>query len=65
MTAAEIAAADHEDIRAEQARLDEEDLQEVERAEYYDDPPPLPAVEPAPAARGFFARTRAFLRVRV
>jgi len=65
MTAAEIAAAGREDVRVELARLNAADLHDLERAEYYDDSLPLRAVEPAPAARGFLGRTRAFLRVAV
>jgi hypothetical protein len=56
MTAAEIAAADREDIRAEQAKLDEEDLQELERAEYYHDSRPDAAADRAPVAREFLGR---------
>ena len=56
LTAGEIAAADREDGRVEQAKLDEADLRQLERAEYYDDPMPLPAGDPTPRARGFLGR---------
>jgi hypothetical protein len=56
LTTAEIAAADREDIRAEQAKLDEEDLQEFERAEYYHDSRPDAAANRTPVAREFLGR---------
>ena len=56
LTAAEIAAAGREDVRVEQAKLDEADLQELERAEYYDDPLPLPAGGRLRGDRGFLGR---------
>lgn len=64
LTAAEITAAGREEVRVEQAQLDEADLRELERAEYYDDPQPRPVAEPAPAPMGFPARLRAILRLK-
>jgi hypothetical protein len=64
LTAAEIVAASHEDVRVEQAKLDAAELRALERAEYYADCPPdrLPATAPRRAAddRGFVGRLRHF-----
>jgi hypothetical protein len=62
LTAAEIAAAGREDVRVEQAKLDEADLQELERAEYYDHPLPRIATGRVRADRGFFGRLLDLLR---
>jgi hypothetical protein len=43
LLAGEAAAASHNDAAAEQAVLDEADLQELEHTEYYPDEPPAPA----------------------
>ena len=40
---ADVDAAKANDVRDEQAALNEADLQELERAEYYPDEPPAPA----------------------
>ena len=62
LTSAEIAAAGREDVRVEQAKLDEADLQELERAAYYDDPLPLPAGRRLRGDRGFLGHLRDLLR---
>lgn len=62
LTADDIAAADREDVRVEQAKLDEAELQELEHAEYYSEPAaPSTDVAPAPASPGIIGRIRALL----
>jgi hypothetical protein len=65
LTADDIAAADREDVRVEQAKLDEAELQELEHAEYYDEPTAAPttSVVPSPASPGIIDRLRALLRM--
>jgi hypothetical protein len=62
LTAADIAAAGREDVRVEQAKLDEADLHELERAEYYGEPVPVPGVDRTRDGRGFLGRLRELLR---
>ena len=61
LTAAEIAAAGREDVRVEQAKLDEADLHELERAEYYGDPAPVQEADLAAGSHGFLGRLRDLL----
>ncbi len=55
----EVAAAGREDVREEQVILDEQELKELEHAEYYSEPA-VPAAEDAPA--GLLARLRSIFR---
>ncbi|MGH2513766.1 MAG: hypothetical protein ACRDGQ_13915 [Candidatus Limnocylindrales bacterium] len=57
LTADEVAAAGREDVRVEQAALNEEELKELEHAEYYAEP--AVAAAPAAAPAGLWARIRA------
>ncbi|MFI5260001.1 MAG: hypothetical protein ACHQ01_10405 [Candidatus Limnocylindrales bacterium] len=51
---ADADAAGHMDAAAEQAALDEQEIRDLERAEYYDGPSELqrPATSPEPRVRG-------------
>jgi hypothetical protein len=71
LTADEIAAAGREDVRVEQAKLNEEELRELERPEYYDEPAaplvatgaPGQALGQGSSPTGILDRLRALLRM--
>jgi len=50
--ATEVAAANQHEVSDERAALDEAELHDLERAEYYPDKPADTLLEPTPAAPG-------------
>jgi hypothetical protein len=50
--ATEVAAANQHDVTDERAALDEAELHDLERADYYPDTPPAAELGPTPAAPG-------------